>query len=483
MPNGRITLVVDSRRFVVDPAIFSAHPNTMLGRMFGSTSTPLLTRPNERGEYEVAEGISADLFKAIIDFYRDGIIRCPNHVSISELRDACDYLLIPFESTTIRCFDLLALMHELSNSGARNQFATYLDESILPEMVAAARRGSRECHIVILTDDDVVDWDVDYPPPTGEEFSQIIRSTPIYIFLKYVENREVVKQVLKERGLKKIKLGIEGYPTHKEKVRRRSGSRPEVIYNYVQRPFLRMSWEKEEAKSRHVDFQCVPSKSSTNLAEGDADGLPLNPDQLEGQQQAIGMGIPRNIGMNLYNDDDDIAPAPGINFLESIPSFGFRPNAGNVNGDSLSDQLQHISIRNSSQSHSSNQPIKKEEPLDASGSSSGLITIGPRIQQQQQEPQQLSQQPQQPQQQQPQPQQQQQQPPQQQQPQSNGIIEFNANNNEQQQQQQQRIDVQSISIHNDDNNNNNNENDNNNGTSNNNNQHSASEIQIKRERP
>ena len=62
-------------------------------------------------------------------------------------------------------------------------------------------------------------------------------------------------QVLKERGLKKIRLGIEGYPTHKEKVRTRPGGRAEVIYNYVQRPFIHMSWEKEEAKSRHVDFQ------------------------------------------------------------------------------------------------------------------------------------------------------------------------------------------------------------------------------------
>lgn len=35
-----------------------------------------------------------------------------------------------------------------------------------------------------------------------------------------------------------------------------------------------MSWEKEEAKSRHVDFQCVKSKSITNLADltgGEAD--------------------------------------------------------------------------------------------------------------------------------------------------------------------------------------------------------------------
>ena len=60
-----------------------------------------------------------------------------------------------------------------------------------------------------------------------------------------------------------------------------------MIYNYVQRPFIHMSWEKEEAKSRHVDFQCVKSKSVTNLAEAAADpsidnfdarGNPLNID-------------------------------------------------------------------------------------------------------------------------------------------------------------------------------------------------------------
>ena len=28
-----------------------------------------------------------------------------------------------------------------------------------------------------------------------------------------------------------------------------------------------MSWEKEEARSRHVDFQCVKSKSITNLVD------------------------------------------------------------------------------------------------------------------------------------------------------------------------------------------------------------------------
>ena len=33
------------------------------------------------------------------------------------------------------------------------------------------------------------------------------------------------------------------------------------------RSFITLSWEKEEHRSRHVDFQCVKSKSSSNLPE------------------------------------------------------------------------------------------------------------------------------------------------------------------------------------------------------------------------
>ncbi len=66
-----------------------------------------------------------------------------------------------------------------------------------------------------------------------------------------------------------------------------------VIYNYVQRPFLHMSWEKEEARSRHVDFQCVKSKSITNLLEAAAAAdepaqQPNPPVQLQQQQQPGG---------------------------------------------------------------------------------------------------------------------------------------------------------------------------------------------------
>ncbi|UYV68787.1 hypothetical protein LAZ67_6000853 [Cordylochernes scorpioides] len=306
---------------------------------------------NDRGELEVAEGISATVFRAVLDYYRSGVVRCPPSVAVPELREACDYLLIPFDANTVKCHNLRGLLHELSNEGARRQFEIFLEDLLLPAMVSSAQelvrgyssrtvatcvwqRGDRECHIVILLEEDVVEWDEKYPPQMGEEYSQstggsldrvggaVIYSTAVYRFFKYIENRDVAKQVLKERGLKKIRLGIEGernlhfrtmpaqnasdterrdwrnpstwwwiftlcpdrFPTDKEKVRRRPGGRSEVIYNYVQRPFLRMSWEKEEAKSRHVDFQCVKSKSTTNLsaaggaeasgAQGPGDGGP-----------------------------------------------------------------------------------------------------------------------------------------------------------------------------------------------------------------
>ncbi|KAK7865509.1 hypothetical protein R5R35_003210 [Gryllus longicercus] len=265
----RITLVVDNTRFILDPALFTAHPNTMLGRMFSSGIE--FAHPNERGEYEVADGISATVFRSILEYYKGGLIRCPPTVSVQELREACDYLLVPFDAQTVKCQNLRGLLHELSNEGARCQFEVFLEELILPLMVNSAQRGDRECHVVVLLDDDVVDWDEEYPPQMGEEYSQTVNSTAMYRFFKYIENRDVAKQVMKERGLKKIRLGIEGYPTYKEKIKKRAGGRAEVIYNYVQRPFIHMSWEKEEAKSRHVDFQCVKSKSVTNLAEATAD--------------------------------------------------------------------------------------------------------------------------------------------------------------------------------------------------------------------
>nr|NP_612008.1 mrityu, isoform B [Drosophila melanogaster]NP_728484.1 mrityu, isoform A [Drosophila melanogaster]AAF47344.1 mrityu, isoform B [Drosophila melanogaster]AAF47345.1 mrityu, isoform A [Drosophila melanogaster]ACU51765.1 AT10158p [Drosophila melanogaster] len=269
LPPERITMLVDGVRFTVEQSLLTAHPTTMLGTMFGSGFQ--FAHTNERGEYDVADGISHLVFRAILEYYKSGVIRCPPTVSVPELKEACDYLLIPFDATTVRCQNLRGLLHELSNEGARQQFELFLEDLILPLMVASAQRGDRECHVVVLLEDDMVEWDEEFPPQMGEEYCQTVHSTAMHRFFKYIENRDVAKQVMKDRGLKKIRCGIEGYPTHKEKIRRRPGGRAEVIYSYVQRPFIHMSWEKEEAKSRHVDFQCVKSKSVTNLAEANAD--------------------------------------------------------------------------------------------------------------------------------------------------------------------------------------------------------------------
>ena len=55
---------------------------------------------------------------------------------------------------------------------------------------------------------------------------------------------------------------------------------PPVVYNYVQRPFIRVSWEKEEAKSRHVDFTTVkiktdiaPDAEAATLLSGNEDNF------------------------------------------------------------------------------------------------------------------------------------------------------------------------------------------------------------------
>ena len=79
--------------------------------------------------------MTASVFNSILDYYNTGMINCPPHVSVSELREACDYFLLPFTAQTVKCQNLRGLLHELSNDGAQDQFEAFLDELILPEMV------------------------------------------------------------------------------------------------------------------------------------------------------------------------------------------------------------------------------------------------------------------------------------------------------------------------------------------------------------
>ena len=62
-----------------------------------NTDLTCYVQVNEKGEYEVAAGYSASTFRAILDFYRTGFINCPPHCSVQELREACDYFMLPFK--------------------------------------------------------------------------------------------------------------------------------------------------------------------------------------------------------------------------------------------------------------------------------------------------------------------------------------------------------------------------------------------------
>lgn len=69
----RVTLLVENTRFIVDPALLIAKPDTMLGRMFTVRAQckdgAELVRPNDQNEYEVADGLSASCFRAILVWF------------------------------------------------------------------------------------------------------------------------------------------------------------------------------------------------------------------------------------------------------------------------------------------------------------------------------------------------------------------------------------------------------------------------------
>lgn len=168
----RITLIVDETPFIVDTKLFSGHQNTLLGRMFSNKNFEL--KPNVRGEYDIGRGtcITSSAFRLVLDFYKYGLIKCPPTVSVPELREACDYLMIPFDASTIKCQDLRGFLHELSNEGARRQFDFYLEKLIFPVLLEETNKGERECHMVVLCEDDLIEWDNEFPPQMGEQYSQ-----------------------------------------------------------------------------------------------------------------------------------------------------------------------------------------------------------------------------------------------------------------------------------------------------------------------
>jgi BTB/POZ domain-containing protein 10 len=112
-------------------------------------------------------------FRAIIDYYKYGEMRCPPNVSVSELKDACEFFLVPFSHRTVKAESVGLLLHQLSNKGAESQFDMFLESILTPAMALNASLGERECHIVLLRNEDTVDWDDDLPPRLGEQYAQV----------------------------------------------------------------------------------------------------------------------------------------------------------------------------------------------------------------------------------------------------------------------------------------------------------------------
>ena len=48
------------------------------------------------------------------------------------------------------------------------------------------------------------------PPPLPSDACTGVVSSELCRFCKYIENRDIAKEVLREKGMKKIKFGVEG---------------------------------------------------------------------------------------------------------------------------------------------------------------------------------------------------------------------------------------------------------------------------------
>lgn len=75
-------------------------------------------------------------------------------------------------------------MHELSNEGAKKQFDFYLEKLIFPVLIQETNKGERECHIVVLCEDDAIEWDPEYPLKWANNIHKVI------IFKKNLSNLE-----------------------------------------------------------------------------------------------------------------------------------------------------------------------------------------------------------------------------------------------------------------------------------------------------
>ncbi|VDM25992.1 unnamed protein product [Hydatigera taeniaeformis] len=66
-------------------------------------------------------GVAANVFRVILDYYLLGKMTCPPDVSVRQLKEACEYFLIPFNHETISCSNL-----RKSTTNEQNDTISYL---------------------------------------------------------------------------------------------------------------------------------------------------------------------------------------------------------------------------------------------------------------------------------------------------------------------------------------------------------------------
>ena len=65
-----IDICIHESNFTVDREIFTSHPNTMLGRMFGSCFDQKLTKMDTKGTYRLDGDVTPDVFEVYTCFIK-----------------------------------------------------------------------------------------------------------------------------------------------------------------------------------------------------------------------------------------------------------------------------------------------------------------------------------------------------------------------------------------------------------------------------
>ena len=96
------------------PASYRSHRGSLCGTGAGGGSRRRVRLPTHRRGRQTSPtdvclsgaGVAANVFRVILDYYLLGKMTCPPDVSVKQLKQACEYFLIPFNHETVSCSNL-----------------------------------------------------------------------------------------------------------------------------------------------------------------------------------------------------------------------------------------------------------------------------------------------------------------------------------------------------------------------------------------